>query len=1529
MQKKILVSAYHHSVCNIRSTFTIFILLVVTLTSMLSYFRKIQAFSAPNFAVNPNLKYFGYFNDYDDGSKSIPNGFAELGNLNNSNIVHFNLSSTSVADNQYFLNKAKLSNLKILPGIETIFGKYYGDTTTNYTNQDFENSFSYLEDSLQGYEDQILALYVQDEPNFDGIRESKFVDLTLRLKNRFPNYRRLITYAYPQLIDTGIPGWLPATSSLISNITDVGFDGYKFTGFPTNNAGRQPYLTALANLANQGQNLWLVPDAVDAQPRSNCTAVSGAPDKVYLTNAMEDYYQLALNNSRVVGMYSFLWDVREIPGLDWIDTRRIFDSSDPCYSPTMKQKHTDIGRSIITNVDIVAPTKPIIVTNTGTPQSYSSSGTAEPNSTVKVYDDQGNIYCNATANAIGNWSCNISNPTSAKLKIFAVDASGNWSQPSPFIFNTNLKYFGYFNLQSSDNSVADSLSELKLLDNSNIVYWTLSGNISQNRYFLEKAKAANQKVILGAFVPFYEWATNYPGFESLPDSWVDARIEEMKPNFVGYEDVVDSLYFDEPVFNRYDEAKFVRLTAKLKQNFPDFRIALAEAFPSVILDTINPDPLFNSAPQITSSWLVNVDDVGYDGYLYTYSKSNSPLFKPKIQDYLNRLINISTNNQRLWLYPDAFAYDCTDGGNYLVNAIDDYYEVAQKNPRVVGLMNFAWKVNSADLDIQKLFNPSNSCYNPTLKSNHITKGKSIIANTDIIAPTKPTTTTKTANTFSGSAEANSRIKGYDPAGNIVCDVVVSSSGAWTCPYPNTGQLVRFFAVDAAGNWSQPESFNPNLQYFGYYNGASFATNDNLPEIQQLGNSNLVLYQFEYESLENIKSTLNKARIANQKVIVSFAGPYINYLKGQENLTEKQFTDSMNFYERGFEGNEDLIYALYIDEPVGNLYDINRFLDLTARWKVKFPNYRRMTIETGPALEGYIGRNPYNSPKTLAAYYANITDLGIDDYAYTPNSADKTVPYTNKQIVNDNINKLLLLSNPSQKIWIVPDSFLYNNCNSGTSYLDNAITDYYDVAKNNPRINGLMVFAYDVRPFVGIVDLRQLINPTDPCYSPNLKQKYLDVGKPIIANMDIIAPPKPTISSIIGGPTNFVVIGSGEPRSNTKIYDDLGNILCDVVVDILGNYSCSINIVANSNGKFKIYSTDKSGNNSQLVRFNIGGNCEYKALPTINSNDWGNSLNSLLCQSIIVDTNSLDLGKLRSDLSSITDTCRIGIGTNNPSTPFAVVGLSEYPSETVAISAGLKNGDFYRTGTQVRVVIGGSSIVEKPIVIDSDCSPSSPNRLPIIDSDGGEWGNIFNHFICNTRFNNETSLDSGKLKNDLASITAGRKVGVGTVPSSSTNFAIKGLPNILNVPFAGTGLTYNQNAEVNNLKNGDIYQTNGFLQVVNTSNFSNISSVNSDDCYQSVAETRLPRPGQDVGTWGSLLNNFICKTILNGPTNIGKLKTDLGSMVQGGKIGIGTNNPISILAVPNLPEFLDNASAINAGLKEGDIYRTVGDVKVVY
>ncbi len=54
-----------------------------------------------------------------------------------------------------------------------------------------------------------------------------------------------------------------------------------------------------------------------------------------------------------------------------------------------------------------------------------------------------------------------------------------------------------------------------------------------------------------------------------------------------------------------------------------------------------------------------------------------------------------------------------------------------------------------------------------------------------------------------------------------------------------------------------------------------------------------------------------------------------------------------------------------------------------------------------------------------------------------------------------------------------------------------------------------------------------------------------------------------------------------------------------------------------------------------------------------------------------------------------------------------------------------------------------------------------------------------------------------------------------------------------------------------------------------------------------------------------------------------------TILKNGRVGIGTNNPQTIISVEGLEEYTDNVTALAAGLTEGAVYRTGDVLKIVY
>lgn len=353
--------------------------------------------------------------------------------------------------------------------------------------------------------------------------------------------------------------------------------------------------------------------------------------------------------------------------------------------------------------------------------------------------------------------------------------------------------------------------------------------------------------------------------------------------------------------------------------------------------------------------------------------------------------------------------------------------------------------------------------------------------------------------------------------------------------------------------------------------------------------------------------------------------------------------------------------------------------------------------------------------------------------------------------------------------------------------------------------------------------------------------------------------------------------------------------------------------------------------------------QAKQLPTAGLSNWGDRLSNFVSTVLNSDTNdTVNLGKLkgngatggsgisgtRTDLSLLTTSGKIGIGTDNPTSTLGIVGLQEYASESQVIAGGLKNGDLYKTGSNIQVVVNGSNPTELTASTDPDCYNSSstsdqsvPTRLPVAGlGDSGVWGKILSKYLCVSQTN---SLGKeGKLKTNLLSISTNGKLGIGTNPSNvvstNSNFAIKSLASF----------SSSSQAIVNGYKNGDVYVNSGKLQIVTTGPNSDTNSQVGNCVDNQITSSRLPKANSDGLIWGKLLNNFLCTTRSDATDTYGRLKPDLARIVADGKIGIGTNNPTSVLSIQGLANYSSNADAVTAGLVAGDVYRRGNDLMVV-
>jgi parallel beta-helix repeat protein len=136
-----------------------------------------------------------------------------------------------------------------------------------------------------------------------------------------------------------------------------------------------------------------------------------------------------------------------------------------------QSNNVTVTNNIFNPNDHTPPNPPVITGDTVDINAVTLTGTAEPNSTINVYDNSAQLPGSATTDANGQWifTTGLLANGSQSFTATATDAGLNVSQPSspPFVINVNAPP----NLVVNGSFQADSFDG-----------WTLSGNYGQSTY---------------------------------------------------------------------------------------------------------------------------------------------------------------------------------------------------------------------------------------------------------------------------------------------------------------------------------------------------------------------------------------------------------------------------------------------------------------------------------------------------------------------------------------------------------------------------------------------------------------------------------------------------------------------------------------------------------------------------------------------------------------------------------------------------------------------------------------------------------------------------------------------------------------------------------------------------------------------------------------------------------------------------------------------------------------------------------------
>jgi hypothetical protein len=275
----------------------------------------------------------------------------------------------------------------------------------------------------------------------------------------------------------------------------------------------------------------------------------------------------------------------------------------------------------------------------------------------------------------------------------------------------HLKYFGYY-AASGFVDKADKPWSLTKLGHSNVVF--LADDPQRPiETSLDSSRRNHIKAIVMVYNCFFTCNPGKPGQSSLVTDWKE-RWNAFRPRLNAYEDVIYAYYFDEPYWNGIREEDFRMVTRMLRQEAPGRRVM-------AVLCSLSLEPSWgrHTFPEMPATYIEYLTDVGYDWYGAWNDKEHAQLtakLKAKMWP-----------RQAYWFIPCSFGPE-TSGHSQpqLVENILKMHELAQANPDCVGLLLFAYD-SSKDWGVSadRLFDPSDSCYEPYLKNLHLNIGNSV------------------------------------------------------------------------------------------------------------------------------------------------------------------------------------------------------------------------------------------------------------------------------------------------------------------------------------------------------------------------------------------------------------------------------------------------------------------------------------------------------------------------------------------------------------------------------------------------------------------------------------------------------------------------------------------------------------------------------------------------------------------------------------------------------------------------------------
>ncbi len=288
--------------------------------------------------------------------------------------------------------------------------------------------------------------------------------------------------------------------------------------------------------------------------------------------------------------------------------------------------------------------------------------------------------------------------------------------------NPNLIYFGYyhgdmdFDKTTHRGYITNRIREIGKLGNSNVVLlagWPGWYVENPERFYgnVNLASKYKMKVLLNVYSIFFQWKKG----KMQPD-WQE-RWGDYKKLIVPVRDKILGFYIDEPKQSGVKEDDFRLASKRIRKDFPSKELI------SVI-------SVFSLRSNLPVSYLEYCTGVGFDYYEGSWKERDKTENPEKSYYVLFEKFKVYiAPKQDIWIVPKAFLRVDFESKNKAVDDIKHWYELARKEQRVKGILNFSFASYWADynpIGAYQLFDENNCYYDENLKKAHVDIGKSII-----------------------------------------------------------------------------------------------------------------------------------------------------------------------------------------------------------------------------------------------------------------------------------------------------------------------------------------------------------------------------------------------------------------------------------------------------------------------------------------------------------------------------------------------------------------------------------------------------------------------------------------------------------------------------------------------------------------------------------------------------------------------------------------------------------------------------------